>query len=94
MSAAQKIMRQIPLLAKISDEPGKITRTFASPAMRRANELVGEWMREAGMKTRVDAMGNLIGRYPGATPAAKTLLLSAHIWTQYVTRENLMGRSE
>lgn len=81
MKAAQKIMQRIEALAKISDEPGKITRMFASPAMRRVNELVGKWMREAGMKTRVDSIGNLIGHYYGAKPGVKVLLVGSHLDT-------------
>jgi allantoate deiminase len=79
--AARKIMQRIEALAKISDEKGKLTRTFASPAMRRANKLVGKWMREAGMKARVDAIGNLIGHCDGAKPSAKILLLGSHLDT-------------
>jgi len=74
-------MQRIETLAKISEEPGIITRTFASPAMRRANVLVEKWMRQAGMNTRVDAMGNLAGRHPGDNPNAKTLLLGSHLDT-------------
>ena len=82
MSAvARKIMRRIIALASITDEPGRVTRLFASPAMRRANKLVAGWMREAGMKTRVDAIGNLIGHYAGEKPAAKILLLGSHLDT-------------
>ena len=77
--SAKKIKQRIEALAKISDEPGKITRTFASPAMRRANALVAQWMREAGMKTRVDAVGNLIGHYNARKPKAKALLLGSHL---------------
>jgi allantoate deiminase len=79
MNAAQKVMRRIDALAKISDEPGKITRTFASPAMRRANEQVGVWMREAGLETRVDAIGNLRGHRAGESPSGKILLLGSHL---------------
>ena len=74
-------MQRVRALAKISDEPGKITRLFASPAMRRANAAVGKWMRDAGMKTRVDPVGNLIGHYDGAGPDAKILLLGSHLDT-------------
>lgn len=81
MSASQKILQRIEALAKISDEPGKITRTFASPAMRRANKLVAQWMREAGMKTRTDAIGNLIGHYDGEKAHAKFLVLGSHLDT-------------
>lgn len=81
MDAAQKIMRRCDALAKITEEPGKITRIFATPAMRRANTLVAGWMREAGMKTRLDPVGNLIGSYAGQKPEAKILLLGSHLDT-------------
>lgn len=68
-------------LGRISDEPERLTRTFLSPAMRRANELVGGWMRAAGLAVRVDSVGNLIGRQAGAHPGAKTLLLGSHLDT-------------
>jgi allantoate deiminase len=58
-----------------------ITRPFASPAMRRANKLAGSWMREAGMKTRVDAIGNLLGHFDAEKADAKTLLLGSHLDT-------------
>lgn len=79
--SAEKIMQRIEALAKITDESGCITRTFASPAMRGVNELVGFWMREAGMSVRVDAIGNLIGHYDGEKPGAKILLLGSHLDT-------------
>jgi allantoate deiminase len=60
---AATLMERIAALGRISDEPDRLTRTFCSPAMRRANDLVGSWMREAGMTVREDAIGNLIGRY-------------------------------
>jgi allantoate deiminase len=81
MNAAQKVMRRIETLARISEEPGRITRTFGSPAMHRANDLVSGWMHEAGMKTRVDAVGNLFGYYPGTKPGAKIVLLGSHLDT-------------
>src|ERR1041384_689149 len=79
--AAQLVMQRIEALAQISDESGRLTRTFASPAMRRANELAGSWMRDAGMSVRVDAVGNLIGHYPAANPDGKILLLGSHLDT-------------
>ena len=78
---ARLILHRCDELARITDEPGRLTRTFASPAMRRANALVVTWMRGAGMKTRMDAIGNLIGHYPGKKPGAKILLLGSHLDT-------------
>jgi allantoate deiminase len=81
MGSANTIMQRCEALGKISDDRGCLTRTFVSPTMRRANELVAKWMREAGMKTRMDVVGNLIGRYEGDKPNAKTLLLGSHLDT-------------
>ena len=81
INAAKIILQRCDDLARITDEPDQLTRTFGSPAMRRANQLVGAWMREAGMKTRADAIGNLIGHYAGQKPGAKILLLGSHLDT-------------
>ena len=68
-------------LGSVTDEPGRLTRTFLSPAMERANQLVGGWMREAGLAVREDETGNLIGRLESRVPGAKTLLLGSHLDT-------------
>ena len=52
-------------------------RRYGTDAMRRANELVGGWMREAGLSVREDAVGNLIGRR-GDGPVADARLAPGH----------------
>ena len=74
-------MRRCDDLGAISEERGQLTRTFASPAMRRANKLVGLWMRAAGMQVREDAAFNLLGRWESKKRGAKTLLLGSHLDT-------------
>jgi allantoate deiminase len=74
-------MRRCDELGAISEEPGRLTRTFASPAMRRANKLVGSWMREAGLQVHEDAALNLLGRWNSSKPGAKTFLLGSHLDT-------------
>jgi allantoate deiminase len=75
-------MRRCDELGMVSDEPGRLTRTFHSPAMARANALVGEWMRSAGLEVREDAAFNLVGRWPSAANRrARTLLLGSHLDT-------------
>ena len=69
-ASAQLLGRYLAELAQVTDEPGQLTRTFLSPAMRRANALVATWMRAAGLATREDTVGNLIGRLEA--PAAPT----------------------
>jgi allantoate deiminase len=81
MNPAQLVMQRCDALGKVSDEPGKITRTFASPAMRRANQLVGSWMREAGLTVHMDAAYNLLGRWDSTRRGAKTFLLGSHLDT-------------
>jgi allantoate deiminase len=83
---ASIVMERIDALGKISDEPGRLTRTFGSQAMRRTNDLVAFWMRVAGMETREDAIGNLIGRFQSPKskvrgPRSKVLLLGSHLDT-------------
>jgi allantoate deiminase len=71
------IIERCHYLAECTDEPGMITRPFASEAMRCAQALVTEWMTEAGMSVRRDNAGNLRGRYEG--DGAATLLLGSHL---------------
>src|ERR1043166_7658561 len=80
-ASAQQLVRRLDELARITDESGRITRTFLSSAMRRANALVGEWMQQAGLEIREDALGNLIGRLESSDRKAKTLLLGSHLDT-------------
>ena len=80
-AGAERIMARLAELARVSDEPEQLTRTYGSPAMRCANDLVGGWMREAGMTVREDAIGNLIGRSEAARLGAKTFLLGSHLDT-------------
>src|SRR5579863_8177121 len=78
---AKQVMERIDALGKISEEPDRLTRPFCTPSMRKANDLVASWMREAGMTVSEDAIGNLIGRYPGSDERAKTFLLGSHLDT-------------
>jgi allantoate deiminase len=65
-------------LARFTEEPGRLTRRFATPALREAGEAVAGWMREAGMTVRRDAIGNVIGR---RSAGERTLLLGSHLDT-------------
>ena len=92
-SAARRLARRLDELGRVSDEEGRLTRTFLSPAMERANALVGEWMQEAGLAVREDEVGNLIGRLEAGrsalearassrpTDRGRTLLMGSHLDT-------------
>src|SRR5262245_43178364 len=81
MVSAARIMERCAALARHSELPGGLTRVFLSPEGRAANELVLGWMREAGMSARLDAIGNVAGRYEGAKPGAPCLLMGSHLDT-------------
>jgi hydantoinase/carbamoylase family amidase len=73
----------IAQLARLNDDPaaGGITREVYTPTYARAVELVSGWMRDAGLAVRLDAVGNLFGRWEGEDPAAPVLLTGSHIDT-------------
>jgi len=77
----QAIADRLVELAAVSDEPGDLTRLYLGPAHRAAADLVAKWMREAGMTTRIDALGSVVGRYRGRDAGPLTLILGSHIDT-------------
>lgn len=79
--ATRELIDRLDELGAITDEPGRLTRTFLSPAMERAVMAAGSYMQDAGMDVHVDRVGNLIGRLESANPRAKTLLLGSHLDT-------------
>lgn len=74
-------MTRLDRLACFSDEPGVLTRLYLSAAHKNACRQVQAWMEEAGMACLIDAVGNVVGRYEGATPDLPALLLGSHIDT-------------
>jgi allantoate deiminase len=78
-TSGSRIMRRLDELAACTEEPGRITRPYLSPAHRKAADLVGTWMAGAGMTARVDAIGNVVARYEGAAPDSPVLVLGSHI---------------
>jgi allantoate deiminase len=45
-------------------------------------ELASSWMKEAGMGTRIDNFGNLIGRLEGKNPELPVLMMGSHLDSQ------------
>lgn len=77
-SLGHEIVRRINELATISEDGDKLTRIYLSKELRKAADLILSWMREAGMSARLDAIGNVCGRYEGARPGAPCLMLGSH----------------
>jgi allantoate deiminase len=81
MLSAERIMQRCEALAQHSELAGGLTRVFLSPEARAANDKVLGWMREAGMKAGLDAIGNAAGRYEGERPGLPCLMLGSHLDT-------------
>ncbi|MGF1629739.1 MAG: allantoate amidohydrolase [Kiloniellaceae bacterium] len=67
--------------ASYSEDEEKLTRVFLSPQHKACALAVKSAMRAAGMTARIDAIGNVVGRYEAAEPGARTLITGSHIDT-------------
>jgi allantoate deiminase len=74
-----RVMALIDDLARHTDEPGRLTRLYLSPAHRATAEAVLGLMREAGLIARMDAAGSVVGRMEGREPGLPALVLGSHI---------------
>lgn len=78
---SDRLYLRINELAEIGKlDNGGVCRLAFSDADMQARQLVSEWMREAGMTVRIDAVGNIIGRYAG-TESQAALATGSHIDT-------------
>jgi beta-ureidopropionase / N-carbamoyl-L-amino-acid hydrolase len=77
-----RLNANIDRLAKVGKQSnGNICRLAFTPEDLQARYLVQQWMSEAGMTVRIDAAGNVIGRYPGRVNGAPALATGSHIDT-------------
>ncbi len=74
----REIVERVNELAAISESPANLTRVFLSKEHRAAAELILGWMRQAGMRAHLDAIGNVCGRYEGDRPDLPCLMLGSH----------------
>jgi hydantoinase/carbamoylase family amidase len=82
-AVATRLHDAIAELAGFNDDPaaGGITREVYTPTYAAALERVMDWMRAAGLDVRLDAVGNLFGRWTGADPQAPLVLTGSHVDT-------------
>ncbi|MEJ8846247.1 2-oxo-4-hydroxy-4-carboxy-5-ureidoimidazoline decarboxylase [Variovorax rhizosphaerae] len=60
-------------------ELGQLTVTYLTDAHRACAAQISTWMTECGFDSvHIDAVGNVVGRYEGATPGAKALITGSH----------------
>lgn len=81
LGLGEKVLDWAQQLAGHSDQANGLTVAYLTRAHQTtAAELAG-WMIEAGMQVDIDAVGNVVGRYPAADPTAKVLITGSHFDT-------------
>jgi hydantoinase/carbamoylase family amidase len=73
-----RIMQLADRLAQWSDSPDGLTCTYLSPAHRAVAAEILSWLRQAGLRTEIDAVGNVVGRYAAPDLGARTLIIASH----------------
>jgi len=73
------LQKRIDELALITEaEPPVVTRVLFSDADLRGREYVGKLCRDAGLKVRTDAVGNMFARWEGSAPELPAVATGSH----------------
>ncbi|MEZ2130952.1 MULTISPECIES: Zn-dependent hydrolase [unclassified Sinorhizobium] len=75
---AGRIAEDISALSKITEPDHPWTRRAFSPLFLEGRAYIEARMKAAGLETRIDAGGNLIGRRKGAKPGLGTIMVGSH----------------
>ena len=73
-----RIAEDISDLAALTEPDRPWTRRSFTPMFLAGREYLARRFAAAGLETRIDAAGNLIGRRPGRRPGAGTIMLGSH----------------
>jgi beta-ureidopropionase / N-carbamoyl-L-amino-acid hydrolase len=73
-----KILRLVRQLARWSELPEGLKCTYFSPQHKAVAAQLRDWMLSAGLDAKIDAVGNVIGRYASDICAARTLVIGSH----------------
>lgn len=76
----QRFLDSVSTLGTIGWEEGKgLFRMAFTDNFVRGRDFVANLMERAKMSVRIDAVGNLFGRYEGSSPNSRTVLLGSHL---------------
>src|SRR5262245_3365482 len=87
----KRIIELAARLAQWSESADGLTCTYLTPAHRAVAAELRDLMRAAGMTAEIDGVGNVVGRYAAADPAAKALIVASHYDT-VINAGNYDGR--
>ena len=74
---AATVLARCDELARFTEAPGEITRPYGTRSLAGALDLVEGWLREAGLETRRDPLGSVVGRR--GEPGLPAFLLGSHV---------------
>jgi hydantoinase/carbamoylase family amidase len=77
----ERLEKNMHELAKFSDEGKGITRLSFTKTFKQGTNFVKELMKDAGLVTKVDTVGNLIGRIEGKDKGTPAIIMGSHIDT-------------
>ena len=78
-----RLFNHLQELAQIGMTDDGIYCMALSKEENEAHALAAQYMEQAGMKTHVDAAGNMVGRYEGSDPNASVIMTGSHLDTVY-----------
>jgi allantoate deiminase len=81
LERAVLIDERINELSIYSDDEHGITRVFGTASFIECGNKIASWMREAGLETRIDNIGNIRGKLKSKNPEAKTFIIGSHFDT-------------
>lgn len=73
-----QIMQWAKQLASYSEQADGLTCSYLTEVHRQTARQLADWMQAAGLEVRIDAVGNVRGRYPCPGPNAPTLVTGSH----------------
>ncbi|MGA8729897.1 MAG: allantoate amidohydrolase [Terracidiphilus sp.] len=78
---AERAIEECLRIARMTEEPGRITRRFLTPPFHDVHAYLRARMEAMGMSVRVDAAGNLRGVWQPERASSKRLIIGSHIDT-------------
>ena len=74
-----ELLAQADRLATFTEDAPRLTRTYLSAEHRAAGDYIASLMRDAGMTSAYDSLGNVVGRYEGSQPDAPVVVIGSHM---------------
>ena len=75
---ARRIAEVVDGLARLTEPDRPFTRRAFTPLFLKGRAFIAQRFEAAGLETRIDTAGNLIGRRKGKKPALGTIMLGSH----------------